>query len=43
VAPAALAEPRAWLDELEQFWGHQLQAFKAHAEGSSAKARRGSR
>jgi len=43
LAPAALAEPRAWLDEVEQFWSQQLQSFKAHAEARSAKARRGSR
>jgi DNA-binding transcriptional ArsR family regulator len=23
---------RGWLDEVEAFWGDQLQAFKAHAE-----------
>ena len=26
------AELRHWLDEVEAFWGDQLQAFKAHAE-----------
>ena len=26
------AEMRAWLDEVEAFWGDQLAAFKAHAE-----------
>jgi DNA-binding transcriptional ArsR family regulator len=30
--PAALAELRAWLDEVEGYWGGQLAAFKAHAE-----------
>lgn len=30
--PQALAPLRGWLDELETFWGEQLQAFKAHAE-----------
>lgn len=25
-------ELRHWLDEVEAFWGDQLQAFKAHAE-----------
>jgi hypothetical protein len=23
---------RVWLDEVEAFWGEQLQALKAHAE-----------
>jgi len=32
------AELRSWLDEVEGFWGEQLQAFKEHAE---AKGRRG--
>ncbi len=26
------AELRGWLDEVEAFWEHQLDAFKAHAE-----------
>ena len=26
------SELRDWLDEVEAFWGEQLQAFKAHAE-----------
>ena len=30
--PQALAPLRGWLDEVEAFWGDQLQAFKAHAE-----------
>jgi DNA-binding transcriptional ArsR family regulator len=30
--PAPFAELRGWLDEVEAFWGDQLQAFKAHAE-----------
>ena len=25
-------EMRAWLDDVESFWGDQLSAFKAHAE-----------
>lgn len=29
---APFAELRSWLDEVEAFWGDQLQAFKAHAE-----------
>lgn len=29
---APFAELRGWLDEVEAFWGDQLQAFKAHAE-----------
>jgi DNA-binding transcriptional ArsR family regulator len=35
------AEPlqglRGWVDEVSAFWGDQLQAFKAHAEGKGAK------
>ena len=34
--PAALAPLRSWLEELEAFWGDQLQAFKAHAEAVEA-------
>lgn len=30
--PAALAPVRGWLDQVEQLWDEQLQAFKAHAE-----------
>ncbi len=30
--PQPFAELRGWLDEVEAFWGDQLQAFKAHAE-----------
>ncbi|HEY8377369.1 MAG TPA: metalloregulator ArsR/SmtB family transcription factor [Nannocystis sp.] len=33
------AELRDWLDEVEAFWGDQLQAFKAHAE-RRARARK---
>lgn len=38
--PEALATARAWLDEVEQFWGEQLLAFKAHAEGRATRTRR---
>jgi DNA-binding transcriptional ArsR family regulator len=30
--PAAFAEVRDWVVEVEAFWDNQLQAFKAHAE-----------
>ena len=30
--PAPIAELHDWLGELQQFWGTQLHAFKAHAE-----------
>lgn len=30
--PEPFAELRGWLDEVEAFWGDQLQAFKQHAE-----------
>lgn len=33
------SELRIWLDEVERFWGDQLQAFKAHAEGKRKRAR----
>jgi DNA-binding transcriptional ArsR family regulator len=29
---APFSQLREWLDEVEAFWGEQLQAFKAHAE-----------
>ena len=41
--PAAFADLRDWLTEVEAFWGGQLAAFKAHAEKSrkpAARARR---
>ena len=37
------SELRAWLDDVEAFWGDQLGAFKAHAEktrGGPARAKR---
>jgi DNA-binding transcriptional ArsR family regulator len=34
----AFAELRSWLDEVEAFWGNQLDAFKAHAERKHGKA-----
>jgi DNA-binding transcriptional ArsR family regulator len=33
------SELRSWLDEVEAFWGGQLQAFKAHAERRARKRR----
>ncbi|HMI85292.1 MAG TPA: metalloregulator ArsR/SmtB family transcription factor [Polyangiaceae bacterium] len=33
----AFAEVRSWLDEVEAFWGDQLQAFKSHAERKHGK------
>lgn len=38
--PAGFAPLREWIDELEAFWGDQLAAFKAHAEGPAAKPAR---
>jgi DNA-binding transcriptional ArsR family regulator len=35
--PERFAEMRSWLDEVEAFWGDQLQAFKAHAERQYGK------
>lgn len=37
--PQAFASLRAWLDEVEAFWGDQLAAFKAHAEQPRRRAR----
>ena len=36
----AFTQLRAWLDEVEAFWGDQLAAFKAHAERGRKRARR---
>jgi len=33
-------ELRDWLDEVEAFWGEQLEAFKDHAERTAAERRR---
>jgi hypothetical protein len=30
--PEPLSRLKAWLDEVHGLWGHQLEAFKAHAE-----------
>jgi DNA-binding transcriptional ArsR family regulator len=37
--PERFAELRDWLDEVEAFWGEQLQAFKAHAERKPKRRR----
>lgn len=37
--PAPFAELRAWLTEVEAFWGDQLQAFKRHAESKPRRKR----
>jgi DNA-binding transcriptional ArsR family regulator len=40
--PEPFAELRSWLDDVEAFWGDQLQAFKLHAEKKHGKgAQRG--
>jgi DNA-binding transcriptional ArsR family regulator len=36
----AFGRVRAWLDEVEEFWSDQLQAFKAHAEDGTRGRRR---
>jgi DNA-binding transcriptional ArsR family regulator len=40
--PGAFTSLRGWLDEVESFWGEQLQSFKRHAErkAPSTRARR---
>lgn len=40
--PAAFEQLRGWLEEVEGFWGDQLDAFRAHAEsarGAGSKRR----
>lgn len=37
--PERFAELRTWLDEVEAFWDEQLDAFKAHAEGTRGRKR----
>ena len=39
VCPEAFAPLSDWLDELESFWGDQLQAFKQHAERGAVESR----
>ena len=39
LCPEPFANLRGWLDDVEAFWGDQLQAFKQHAE-RAAKTRR---
>ena len=36
----AFTQLRAWLQDVEAFWGDQLEAFKAHAERSRKRERR---
>lgn len=38
IEPQAFRELRGWLEEVEAFWGDQLQAFKGHAERRTRKA-----
>ena len=38
--PAPFLELGRWIEEVEAFWGGQLAAFKAHAEGRRAPKRR---
>src|SRR4029079_13117913 len=35
--PEPFSALRRWLDEVEQFWAHELAAFKAHAERKARK------
>jgi DNA-binding transcriptional ArsR family regulator len=37
---APFEQLRDWLEEVEAFWGDQLDAFRAHAERSATKKRR---
>lgn len=36
----AFAPLRSWLDQIENYWGDQLSAFKAHAERQPRRNRR---
>ncbi len=38
--PERFAELRSWLDDVDRFWGLQLDAFKQHAEKPAEKRRR---
>ncbi len=38
--PETFSTLRGWLDEVESFWGDQLQSFKAHAEAKAKAGRR---
>lgn len=38
--PQALAPLRDWIDEIEAFWGDQLQALKAHTQGRAPVPKR---
>lgn len=42
IEPTAFAPMRAWLDDVEDLWRDQLQAFKAHAE-RTRRARKGAK
>jgi DNA-binding transcriptional ArsR family regulator len=37
--PAPFSQLRGWLEDVEAFWGDQLQAFKLHAERKLGKRR----
>jgi DNA-binding transcriptional ArsR family regulator len=37
--PEPFADLRAWLDQVEAFWGGQLARFKAHVEGRARRRR----
>lgn len=38
--PEAFEQLRGWLDEVEAFWGDQLEAFRVHAEGATARGKK---
>ncbi len=38
--PETFSTLRGWLDEVESFWGDQLQSFKAHAEAKAGRRRK---
>jgi DNA-binding transcriptional ArsR family regulator len=40
LCPDALLPLQGWLDEVQAFWGDQLQGFKKHADRAAAGAKR---
>jgi DNA-binding transcriptional ArsR family regulator len=39
--PEPFSALRRWLDDVERFWSHELDAFRAHAEATRGAAARG--
>ena len=43
LAPNAFTAARAWIEQMEQFWVEQLDAFKAHAQRKAGRTPRPTR